>query len=113
MRRDRRAISYGVGEPVEPVGGQHDVGGLRGLAVEPRAPIAIPTSAAASAGASLTPSPTITVTAFPRSARTAGDLVGRGLLGGDLVEAQHGADLLGRRGTVTGEHHQAGHPGRA
>ena len=49
-------------------------------AVEPRAPIATPTVAAARAGASLTPSPTMTVTADPFGAH-AGDLVGRGLLG--------------------------------
>ena len=40
----------------------------------PRAPIATPTVAAASAGASLIPSPTITVTARSRSARTAATL---------------------------------------
>ncbi len=43
-------------------------------ALAPRAPIATPTVAAASAGASLIPSPTITVTARPRSARTAATL---------------------------------------
>ena len=40
-------------------------------AVAPRAPIAMPMSAAASAGASLTPSPTITVTPRAHSSRTA------------------------------------------
>ena len=43
-------------------------------AVAPRAPIATPTVAAASAGASLMPSPTITVTARSLSSRTAANL---------------------------------------
>ena len=44
------------------------------VAVEPRAPMATPMSAAARAGASLTPSPTMTVTARARSSCTAATL---------------------------------------
>ena len=48
---------------------QYDIGGFcRGRSTS--APIATPTSAAASAGASLTPSPTIITVPFLRSERT-------------------------------------------
>ena len=60
--------------------------------------IAMPTSAAASAGASLMPSPTIATTCpLPRSALDRVRLVVRQHLGRDLVDAQPVADRAARR----------------
>ncbi len=63
MRRDAPGDLDGVGEPVQPVHGEHDVGRLGRRASRRSRPSPRPRAAAASAGASLTPSPTITVTA--------------------------------------------------
>ena len=65
-----------VADPVDPVDGDHRVGGLGGDG-RAGAPIAMPTSASARAGASLTPSPTITTGASAgrsRASRTTSSL---------------------------------------
>ena len=73
----------------------------------PAAPIAIPRSAIASAGASLTPSPTmITGRSAVVGADAADDLelvLGR-LLGVDAVDAELATDALGDRAAVAGDH---------
>ena len=76
-------------------------------AVAPRAPMATPTSARARAGASLMPSPTMTVGPNRRASSTACDLLGRCPLGEDLVDADHGADGLGGLGPIPGDHHDS------
>ena len=76
-------------------------------AVAPFAPIAMPTSAAASTGASLTPSPTMIT---GRSA-IAGDLVhlvGRQAVGAHARDAELGGDVVGGRLRVAREHHRLG-----
>ena len=70
----------------------------------PAAPIAMPTSASASAGASLTPSPTMTTGAAPAVAERANDvelLLGR-LLGVDAIDAELPPDLLGDGAPIAG-----------
>ncbi len=82
-------------------------------AVAPRAPIATPTSAAASAGASLMPSPTMIVTPSPALGLHRLDLVGGIPLGEDPVDAERDADRLGHVGMVPGHHHDAPDAGAA
>ena len=71
---------------------------------------AIPTSARARAGASFTPSPTITATTSPRSwsSATACSLSAGEHLGDDLVDAHgHGHTLLATRSRIPGDQHHA------
>ena len=69
-------------------------------------PIARPRSAAASAAASLTPSPTIADRpALVLQAMDHGDLVGGEDLGDDLVDADLGGDRAGGSFVVAGEQH--------
>ena len=76
------------------------------MATSVPAPMAMPRSAWASAGASFTPSPTM---ATARSALLelgdVGGLVGREDLGDDGVDAEIAGDALGGGLVVTGEHH--------
>ena len=71
-------------------------------------PIAMPTSAAASAGASLTPSPAIATTRPAlRSFSTTVGLAVRQHLGLDLGDAEPARDGLRGRAVVAGQHHDA------
>ena len=76
-------------------------------AVAPRAPIATPTSAAASAGASFTPSPTMIVRPNSRLRPHGIHLVGRVALGQDPVDADRDPDGLGDVRVIAGDHHDA------
>ncbi len=78
-------------------------------AVAPRAPSATPTSARASAGASLIPSPTIMVGARRVSSLHDVELLGGSALGQHLVDADHGTDRLGHLRPVPGDHDDALH----
>ena len=72
------------------------------------APMAMPTSAVASAGASLTPSPTIaTLPAALLEAPDGGRLVGRQHLRGNLVDAESARDRIGDGLAVAGDHRHA------
>ena len=75
-------------------------------AVDPFAPIAMPTSAAASTGASLTPSPTM-MTGLALMTCDGHDLVGRQQVGSDVVDAQLRRHVLGGGCRVAGEHQRA------
>ena len=65
------------------------------IATSVPAPMAIPTSARASAGASLTPSPTIATASRAPAARPLGVLVFGQHLGHDLVDTKFPSDRLG------------------
>ena len=86
----------------------------RDEAVAPRAPIATPTSAAASAGASLIPSPTMIVTPpAARSASTAATFSAGSRSDSTRSTPERGADRLGHVGVVARHHHDALDPGAA
>ena len=90
------------GSAVEAVGHERDVGALRGRRREPAAPIATPTRAAASAGASLTPSPTIaTAPASRSSACDVVELVGGQQARVDFVDAGRAARSARATGSVS------------
>ena len=83
-------------------------------AVAPRAPIATPTSAAARAGASLMPSPTMTVGPPSRALGADGlDLLGRRALGEHAIEPDRRRDALGDVRVVAGDHDDPAEAGAA
>ena len=100
-----------VGDAIEPIDQDDDIGRLR-RGAGATAPIAMPTSAAASAGASLMPSPTITVGCKPLLGRDRIDLVGRDPIGEHGVEIERRPDGFGRVGPVAGQHDDARRPRR-
>ena len=78
------------------------------MATSVPAPIAIPISAAASAGASFTPSPAIATTSpCLRSRRRCVSLILRKDFRLDLADAELARDRFGRRAIVAGQHHDA------
>ena len=78
-------------------------------ALAPRAPMATPTSAAAKAGASLIPSPTIRVGCEPLLDCDGVDLVGGDSIGEHGVEVESRADRLGRVGAIARHHDDPRH----
>ena len=82
-------------------------------ALAPRAPMAMPTLAAASAGASLMPSPTMMVGLQPLLDRHRIDLVGGNPVGEHGIEIQRRADGFRGIGAVAGHHDDPRHPGRS
>ena len=99
-----------IGETVQPIGGQHDVGGFRGRRSAAR------THRDTDGGRGQRRRVVDSVAhhhghrAIPFGAHR-GDLVGRALFGVDLVQSQHGGDLAGRLGAVAGQHDQPAQPG--
>ena len=74
------------------------------IATSAPVPMAMPTSACASAGASFTPSPTMaTRAALALQPLDMRGLVGRQHLGPDVADAQRLGDRLGRAGIVAGQ----------
>ena len=75
----------------------------------PAAPIAMPTSAAARAGASLTPSPTIATEPYADfNSRTAATLSSGSSPARTSRDAQFRRDAFGGRGLIAGQHHDVG-----
>ena len=95
-----------VGEPVQPISGQYDIGGFRGRGG------AACTHRHADAGRGQCGG-VVDAVADHHGYRAVsfgahgGDLVGRALFGVYLVQPQHGGDLAGGPGAVSGEHHQS------
>ena len=101
-----------VGETVQPIGGQHDVGGLGGRRRAARAHRDTDRGRGQRGGVVDSVADHDGHRAFAFGAHR-GDLVGRALLGVDLVEPEHGGDLAGRLGAVAGQHDQPVQPGGA
>ena len=108
---ERRPMRTGIGHPLDAVDEDDRVRRLRGDR-RSGGPIAIPTSASASAGASLTPSPTITTGRRAVGLERAHELellLGR-LLGVDAVHSDLAADLVRDGCAVTGCHGDVANP---
>ena len=101
-----------IGETVQTIGGQHDVGGLRGRRRAARAHRDTDRRRRQRGSVVDSVADHDRHRAIPFGAHR-GDLVGRALLGVDLVEPEHGRDLAGRLGAVAGQHDQPVQPGGA
>ena len=101
-----------VGEPVEPVGGEHDVGGL-GRRGRTSWPPWRPRRGRGQGGRVVEPVADHHGDGLPPLGAHGVHLARRGLSGAHLVEAQHLADLPRRLRAVSGEHDQPGDPGLA